>query len=855
MTSHRKLVWLGALLLGTFPASAARVALVTEGELKPPAQHGLSKLEQALRKKGFEVSASAAQADYVILAGASPDTAAAKVLKEWKAPVPNGAEALTIQRGRYQGKPAVALCGSDSRGLMYAALDTAERLSWSSAPEDPFQYLRDSSEKPYLRERGVSIYTMQRAYFESRLYDEAHWRAYFDLLAASRINSFVVIFGYENGGFMAPLYPFFFDVEAFPGVELVGITKEQQARNRAAFNAMIRIAHERGIEVTAGIWDHIYRGGVQGGGIPGASDNAGKRVPGLVWGVTADNLAAYTKAALRRFLEVFPEIDAIQFRMHDESGLKHEEMQPFWHDVFVSIKQSHPDLRLDLRAKELPDAVIEDALNLGLKTKISTKYWMEQFGLPFHPTHINVQNQHDRRHGYADLLRYPQRYRVHWQLWTGGTTRLLLWGDPDYVRRFASTARLYDGDSFELNEMLATKMLGEPHDEKPLNIINARYRYYDYEFERYWHFYRLWGRLTYNPETPAEVWEHEFTERFGPQAGVAVMKGLHLASKVLPRIVAASYRYQNFPTTRGWAEMSRQGSLPEYAREDGSDIQQFMNVRDEAKSIVQNSDTAMRRPEETSRWFAQTADGILAQVAFAEKEIGDHSSSEFRSTITDLKILAGLARYHSWRLLAGVQYNLYKETGDLGSFDDAVANERRALGAWAQMMAAAGDVYSDNLAFGAHAVGFSRSWKEEYQLLSRDFEKLLAERQQAVARSGSVHLPLRTLGGDPPSVRLLPVAAATSGHDVVVSASVTAPFGIKWVRLRYRHLTQFEDYQAAEMALDAKSGLYTGRIPSSFIDSRWDLMYFIEAVDARGAGRMYPDLEIETPYVIVAVQR
>ena len=66
--------------------------------------------------------------------------------------------------------------------------------------------------------------------------------------------------------------------------------------------------------------------------------------------MTAENLAPYTKAALRRFLEVFPEIDAIQFRMHDESGLKPSEVQPFWHDVFSDIKQTHPNLRLDLRA-------------------------------------------------------------------------------------------------------------------------------------------------------------------------------------------------------------------------------------------------------------------------------------------------------------------------------------------------------------------------------------------------------------------------------------------------------------------------------------------------------------------------
>jgi len=52
----------------------------------------------------------------------------------------------------------------------------------------------------------------------------------------------------------------------------------------------------------------------------------------------------------------------------------------------------------------------------------------------------------------------------------------LLWGDPEYVRRFAASARLYDGNSFEMNEMLATRMLGEPPDEKPLPILNARYR-------------------------------------------------------------------------------------------------------------------------------------------------------------------------------------------------------------------------------------------------------------------------------------------------------------------------------------------------------------------------------------------
>ena len=55
--------------------------------------------------------------------------------------------------------------------------------------------------------------------------------------------------------------------------------------------------------------------------------------------------------------------------MHDESGLKPEEIRPFWHDVFASIRETHPALRLDLRAKGLPNAVIDDALAQGLNVR------------------------------------------------------------------------------------------------------------------------------------------------------------------------------------------------------------------------------------------------------------------------------------------------------------------------------------------------------------------------------------------------------------------------------------------------------------------------------------------------------
>lgn len=834
------------------------VALIASGKMEAPAHYGLEQLRQSLEAAGFQVErstqAGASPAPYVVVAGLATDPEIAAIMRAQKVELPQGPQALVIRRFTFQGKRAVLICGSDASGLMYAALDVAERAGWLGGTGDPFRRVRDTRESPYLLERGISMYTMQRAYFESRLYNENYWRRYFDLLARSRINAFTVIFGYENGGFMAPPYPYFFDVPAHPTVRLVGITREQQARNTAAFRALIRLAHERGIAVIPAIWDHIYRGGVQSGGIPGASELAGKEVPGLVAGLTADNLAAYSRAALQRFLETFPEIDGLEFRMHPESGLKREEMQAFWHEVFGMLARFRPGLLVTLRAKELPDAIIEDALTHGLNARIETKYWMEQMGMPFHPTHINRQNQRDRRHGYADLLRYPQRYRVHWRLWSGGTARLLLWGDPDYVRRFSQSARLYGGNSFDVNEMLATKMLGEPHDKPPLPVLNAQYRYYHYEFERYWHYYQVWGRVSYNPDTPPEVWESEFQKRFGA-AGPSLMKAIHLASRILPRIVAAAYRYQLFPTTRGWAEMMGQGDLPEFAGFEGSDIEQFMNPRDAARHLLEGTPSSLRRPEETGAWFAQTAQRILQYVR--EAEAAGATGREAVVTITDLKILAGLGQYYAARLPAAVNFQLYRECNDPAALERAIEQESAAVAAWEGIVKAAGNVYADDLAFGVHRVGFPRHWREELGRLQHGLEKLKAQRRetrvQGTCTVARLAVPLSF--GAPPRIDLPHPGPARSGQDLRITVLAKDPTAVASLRLRYRHLTQFEDYQTVEMTLGPQPGVYVGQIPGSFITTRWDLMYFVEAIGKDGSGRNYPDLEVAAPYVIVPVLR
>ena len=48
-------------------------------------------------------------------------------------------------------------------------LDAADRVGWAADAARPLSEVRDAREKPYVPERALSVYTMQRAAFEARL--------------------------------------------------------------------------------------------------------------------------------------------------------------------------------------------------------------------------------------------------------------------------------------------------------------------------------------------------------------------------------------------------------------------------------------------------------------------------------------------------------------------------------------------------------------------------------------------------------------------------------------------------------------------------------------------------------------
>lgn len=864
-------VWFILIQATTAIAGDPQLSIVVDEARNAPFEHGLLKLMDALKAKNISVEQvsqlKAAHGATIILAGVGRcDNIASLQLSNKTHKLPQTAEAISIWKTRFHNKSVWVINGFDDRGVMYGLLDVANRIIWADK-QHPLSKVREITEKPAVAERAVSVYTMNRSYWESRFYDEIYWRRYFDMLAADRFNMFTIICGYENGGFLAPPYPYFFDVDEYPGIKMKSLSAQDKEKNLAALNRIIQLAHDRGIGVTVGIWDHIYRGGIQAGNLTGSNGTAKKYE--FVSGMDADNLIPYTKIALDKFIKLVPGLDAIQFRMHDESGLKKGEQRPFWKGIFESIKANHPKMRLVLRAKGLPDETIQDAVNSGVNFSIATKFWMEQAALPYSPTHVNRQDQKNRRHGYADMLHYPQQYKMIWRLWTGGTNRILLWGSPDYASRFVRSFDIYENGTygFEVNEMLATKMESQPHDEKPFDLLTPEYRYYDYEFERYWDFYLSYGRMGYNPQTPSDVWSNTYKQHFGENAGPILENAVHTASTILPRIVAACNNYTFFPTTVGWAEKQRFGDLQFYAKAQSSDIQQFASFDEEAQQLIEGGRTAKILPSITSVWLIKTADSLNHLITAAEKVIGTKANREFNSTIVDLKILSSLALYHSRRIPAAIYFCIYKRTNNPAALDSAITHERNAIAAWRQIVAAAGDVYADNLKFGLDKVLFegirvelTGHWKDELVMLESDLDSLEKESAANKAIRPLKPVPSYKPAADADNSRYFtvihkPVLTAPVGKPIPITVKVTAPAGIKWVRLQFRSVNQYLDYSMLPMKPAGTKDTYEVTIPADKYDPKWNLMYLIEMMDNNDRGFIFPDLNKQTPYIITHLIR
>ncbi len=768
----------------------------------------------------------------------------------------NRPEGVFYQWVTTKSNTALVVGGTDSVGLMYALNELSQQIKDKGL--SVLTRIENTLEFPDNPIRGLDRFIKDKN-DDAWFFSEAYWQYYIQQLAQNRFNRLTLITGYNNGSekdFMMPLYPFFVKVPWFDGVKLKSDIKKTRQEYLTQLRRIGQISHNYGLEFVLGIWSH------------GRNDT-------LVMGLPEDPefYTKYCSDGMRELLEQAPEIDGIQLRVNYESGVGGfgATADKFWKDIITGIgdgyKARNGRLFLDIRAKGLTQNIREWALQTGINLHVTSKYTWEGVGLPFHPTEMrktelamldNIDKR--QRYGYADFLYKSRDFDYINRLWGIGTIRMFTWADPDYVKRFSHTTTFGGSRGFQVTPPMARKT-------NTWNLFtNDSLVYYDWEDQRYWAWHLLFGRLGYSKKTNPEVWKRTFRQHYG-KSYQAVLDAYSAAGKVLPLITSSHLTYH--PANYNWAEIESGGALfvsnnasafhkdkeRTYQSAEPGDPGLFYGIQDYVKDVLKGTVKPKITPIQLAKIYENLSNETLAALAKVEPEdIPKSQKTAFISNQLDLRIIAALSAYHSFKTLAATDFMFYLETKKKGYLPSSLEKMEKARENWKDIIAFTDKVYFQRPLF----LNDNGTWKDRLVEIEKDIDRLkelIGDSKNIVTLSHSDGLiPIDNPLEDNFTAMVPKKATTKEPLKVTLVTGKQLPTG-QTPKVHYR-IANMTSGKFEELPMKWDNTNYTINIPTAQLDPEYDLLIYFTSITDEGHTTMHPGLFHEkhpTPYYVVTL--
>ena len=581
------------------------------------------------------------------------------------------------------------IVAADERGLMYGLLCAAEQIRRDG-------HLTNTIEKPSVAMRGIRYFLHNEDLERDWYYSRDYWNDYFATLARDRFNRFNLVFAHQTD-YLAPPYPFWIDLPEFPGIHAAHLSAAQRQQNLEMLQFISKTASEHGIDFTLGLWEQNIQDYRKPPMIP------------MTVGLTKSNIGPYTYAALKKVLQLCPSIKSVQMRTNNESGIHNEDQTEFYGKyVFPAIRDAGRPVILDLRGWGMAGGMLKIAAEANVPARLSSKYWAEDLGRPYQPAETYPG------YSYLNFLTKKRSYQFYWEIWGLGADRLTVWGDPQYVRRAVPTFSLGNAVGFEIDPPLAQKGFGNaPGKWNVFTDAEKRRISWKWEFERYWLFYRLWGRLSYNPNASDRTWMDDMTTRFGAGAD-AVMRAYRNASEVIPEIIAVHLADPNMYI---WPEINPGGLVDSYRAVLPSDWRYVASIPEAVENRLTHHGSAKQTPIDTAERFDALGNAVDEALSLAHGKVKD--SPEWLSTEMDLRVLALMAHYHAQKQLAAYHLELFDRTQDEQTLAAAKKAVEKDIEIWEKLVKLTDGVYPAAMSFGPDDKGV---WKDKLPYVKHDLE-------------------------------------------------------------------------------------------------------------------------------------
>jgi len=703
MPDSRSILLLLACAFWQIPAAFTQVYLHYESTLAPGAQA----IEATLQQLGLEQSRDAQIAEHTIYLSVDEQNTL-------------GPEAFEIE----VNPASIAVRGGDLAGALYGAHELAEQLLLHKELEG----VSSQTQAPAMAVRAIKFNLPWSAYRESKSMDyhlsicrDLHfWEAFLDMMLANRFNTLLL--------YNLHPFPYLIQLEDYP--EASPFSESEMQEWQQFWKSLFAMAKGRGVEVFIVNWNIVVSEGfAQAAGVPVYNDTSQ---------VTID----YTRQSVTKLIDTYEDLAGVGVTLADwMRGMSPAEREDWIQATFIEgMRQAKRRVKFLHRAvlsgssDEMRRVLQDTAFRKPVLTEVKFN-WSHGHSTPeLFITHAGESGEVNT--GFWEPA--PDNYRIQWMI-RNEDFFILRWGNADFIRdHIRENAQPYRNGYHIGSEGYIPAYDYFTRDELG--------RTWQYAFQRQWLFYKLWGRLLYDLDTPDEVFELDFDQRYGLGKGAAMLKAYGLAS-IMPLRLASFFK-----STWDYTLYSEGFLAPmlqeRYGLNDGRSpfisideliahqvldrrylsITDYVNLLDREMPVSDGKITPLQLADE----LESKADSALALLTTLQPAASPFSVA-YNQELDDIRIWAHLCRYFANKLRAGVHLERYRRSADKSQQQLAVDRLIQCVGDWAILAQTGKQNYKEVPYWKAGVFGFEDdqlnyfSWDKYSREVYRDYQTAVEE--------------------------------------------------------------------------------------------------------------------------------
>ncbi len=579
--------------------------------------------------------------------------------------------------------------GGDAVGLMYGLMEVKNQLKSGA------RSTKNTEESPTLMFRAIKFNLPWDSYRRSpalKLHyetcrDTIFWEAFLDMMVENRFNKLT----------LWNLHPFSYMVKTEKYPEGCSVSDEDLPQWQRFWHTLFRMAKNRGIETYLVNWNIFVS--PEFAKAHNVCDYCLQGKHFVPQGDTSAITKDFYRESIKTVLDTYPDLTGLGVTLGEGMGnMTAEERQQWILDNFIG------GMRMASRkAKFIYRVPLSAGTSSGGATSVETEKLTRSAldTLTCFDGPINIELKFNWSHAYSTptLVKVhggklndvywnpmPTNYSLSWMM-RNEDFFMLRWGQPDFFRKhIAINVKPHVSGYYVGSETYI------PAKDYITSLSGSSYKY---AFERQWMYYKVMGRLLYNPNTTDDFFANEFEQRF-PKKGEKLFEAQKKAS-IVPLVIGS---WQN--ATWDFSLYS-EGFL--YSTQiDKKKVQKLIPLTDMVNKTPMEpaylsvagflaNENSVPAGKISPYHLADSLETICYQALNDVKRIKPGKSVDLFYEVSDIRAWANLGLYFSNKLRAAVEYKRYLTSNDKKDLDKAVEWLTKATEYWHSLVEVTTPVY------------------------------------------------------------------------------------------------------------------------------------------------------------------